>query len=276
MQLTPEQLTYRLQFSHAEKKISAWPGASDEAVLAAIVGIGLDDFRRIKAGFDANARRAAEALLAEASFASRIARLPFREGSVVVALGDSLTDDWQSWFEILRHALALARPGHAVRLVNAGVSGDTTAGMLARFLGVVHHRPDWIICLAGTNDARLHGLKPIKTLISVEETARNIAALRAFGATQAPQSQWVWMTPPTVDEDAIATHWFLSGQEQLGWRNADLAAIAEVIQQRPEPVVDLQAAFGKPPKPGYLLDDGLHPALEGQKAILRALVERLT
>lgn len=51
MQRTPEQLTYRLQFSHAEKKISAWPGASDEAVLAAIVGIGLGDFRRVKAVF---------------------------------------------------------------------------------------------------------------------------------------------------------------------------------------------------------------------------------
>jgi acetyl esterase/acyl-CoA thioesterase-1 len=39
--------------------------------------------------------------------------------------------------------------------------------------------------------------------------------------------------------------------------------------------VDLQALFGEPPDPALLLADGLHPSLEGQKAILRAVVAKL-
>lgn len=276
MYMTPERFAYRLQFSHIGKQVAEWPGAQDVANLAAIYGVGADEYRRIKATFAANVREAAEALLADNAFAERVARLPFEKGAVVVGLGDSITDDWQSWLEILRHVLMLRRPRDEIRLVNAGISGDTTAQMLARFLGVAQLDPDWVICLAGTNDARLHGLKPIKTLVSVEETASNLAALRNFAATQAPRACWVWMTPPTVIEEAIARHWFLGRQQQLGWRNADLIAIADAMKRQPDPVVDLQAAFGLPPPAEYLLDDGLHPSLEGQKVILRALVEKLT
>lgn len=276
LDLTPERLAYRLQFSHVAKKVADWPGASDVANIAAICGISVDEYRRIEARYAANARAAAESLLADPAFVERVGRLPFDKGATVVALGDSFTDDWQSWLEILRHALDLCRPDHAVRLVNAGVSGDTTAQMLARCLGVVQLNPDWVICLAGTNDARLHGVKPIKTLVSIEETARNLVALRSFVAIQAPQARWVWVTPATADEEAIARHWFLGRQNQLGWRNSDLVAVADVMKQQPDPVVDLQAVFGMPPRPGYLLEDGLHPSLEGQKAILRALVEKLS
>lgn len=274
--LTPERFAYRLQFSHIGKRVAEWPGAQEVANLAAIYGIGADEYRRIESGFAANARGAAEMLLADSVFAERVGRLPFRKGAVVVGLGDSITDDWQSWLEILRHLLALHRPHDGIRLVNAGVSGDTTTQMLARFLGVVQLEPDWVICLAGTNDARLHGLKPIKPLVSVAETAANLAALRNFAATQAPRARWIWMTPPTVIEEAISRHWFLGEQNQLGWRNADLVAIADVMKRQPDPVVDLQRVFGLPPQREYLLDDGLHPSLEGQKAIVRALVEQLT
>lgn len=276
LKLTPEQLAYRLQFAHIEKLIASWPGASEEMNLALIFGVSMDDYRRIKTSFTANALRAAEELVSDASFAARVRRLPFAKNSVVVALGDSITDDWQSWFEILRHVLAMCCPHDGVQLVNAGISGDTTAQMITRFLSVVNYKPNWILCFAGTNDAKLIGAKPIKTLVGIEETAGNLKALRALAATQIPAAQWNWITPATVDEHAIATHWFIGQQEQLRWRNADLAAIADAMKGQPDPVVDLQSAFGNPARSNYLLDDGLHPSLDGQKAILRALIEKLT
>jgi lysophospholipase L1-like esterase len=49
-----------------------------------------------------------------------------------------------------------------------------------------------------------------------------------------------------------------------------------VIHRQPDPVVDLQDAFGTPPPPELLLPDGLHPSLAGQKTIVRALVETLS
>ena len=83
------------------------------------------------------------------------------------------------------------------------------------------------------------------------------------------------MTPATTNEDQITRHWFL-GPMRMVWSNAGLAAVADVIRAQPDPVVDLHTLFGLPPNPAWLLDDGLHPALEGQKAILRALVERIS
>jgi acyl-CoA thioesterase-1 len=48
------------------------------------------------------------------------------------------------------------------------------------------------------------------------------------------------------------------------------------LRDEPDPVVDLVTLFGQPPAAGLLMDDGVHPTLAGQQAIVRALVERLT
>lgn len=270
--LPDDQLSYYIQFMHPEKMLAGLPGLSD-ANVAALFAIPLAEYQRIKEGFAANARRAAGELLQEPGFAAQVARLPLSAGDVVVGLGDSITDDYQSWLEILRHTLALARPGDNIKVVNAGISGDTTSQMLTRFLGVVLEKPNLIICMAGTNDARTHGPAPVKSLVSIEETARNYAALRHYAATSTG-ARWVWMTPCSVIEPAIAVHWRL-GAYEMAWPQAALDAVAAAIRAQPEPVVDLQAVFGTPANPALLMDDGLHPCLEGQKAILRALVEKL-
>jgi lysophospholipase L1-like esterase len=273
--LTTAQLEYRLQFAHIEKALAAWAGVGDDGNLAAIIGCGADEYKRIKTLYATRVREAAVEMITEPAFVAQIARLPFAKGSVIAGLGDSITDDWQSWLEILKHVLKLCRAGDEIQVVNAGISGDTSAHMMARFVDVARLKPDWILCFCGTNDARLHGTHPIKTLVSREETEKNLRALRNFGATQAPQANWLWITPATVDEAAIKAHWFLGEQNQLAWRNSDLTAIADVIKRMPDPVVDLQAVFGLPPDKSCLLDDGLHPSLEGQKAILRAVVDKL-
>jgi lysophospholipase L1-like esterase len=276
-ELSPSQLACVLQFQHKEKVVAHIPGVND-ANIAALWGLDAATYRGIRNWFSGHARRAAKALLADNEFAARVDRLPFAPGATVVGLGDSITDDDQSWLEILRHLLDQRRPKDEIHVVNEGVSGDTTSQMISRFLDVVLQRPDWILCLAGTNDARLHGQYPTKTLVSVEETAANLDMLRHFGATQCP-AQWLWITPATVIEAQIEKDWFLSPFE-LRWRNRDLTAIAEamieVAAQGQEPVVNLQDLFGLPPDPELLLPDGLHPSLAGQKAIVRTVVETLT
>ena len=271
--LTPEQMAYLLQFQHPSKILAQMPGM-DEATVAHILNVAIDAYRQVRSGFVAQAREVAAELLADPAFSDRVGRLPFSPGDTVVALGDSITDDWQSWLEILRHLLDLRRPQDRIQVINAGISGDTTSQMMSRFLDVVLLKPDWIICMAGTNDARRHGKSPTKVLVSVEETAKNLEMLRHFAATQT-SARWVWMTPGTVIEEQIPAHWFL-GPMQLAWRNEDLAAIAEVVRRQPDPVVDLYALFGLPANPEWLLPDGLHPSLAGQKAIVSALVEQLS
>jgi lysophospholipase L1-like esterase len=271
--LTPDQLRFLVQFIHPDKTLPAQLDTSAARVGPLFAPDG-KLYRQLVEEFAANARRAAEELLAEPAFAAQIDRLPFAPGDTVVGLGDSITDDYQSWLEILRHVLAMRRPGAGITLVNAGVSGDTTAQMLRRIGDVVALQPAWVICMAGTNDTVSFLDYPDERLLRIEETTYNLARIRRYAAEHTA-ARWVWMTPVTTNEEQITRHWFL-GPMRMVWANAGLAAVADVLRAQPDPVVDLHALFGLPPNPAWLLDDGLHPALEGQKAILRALVERVS
>ena len=81
---------------------------------------------------------------------------------VIAALGDSLTQGYglpsDQGFVPQLEAWLLAR-GHEVRLINAGVSGDTTAGGLARIGWTLTDDVDGLIVTLGGNDL-LRGLPP--------------------------------------------------------------------------------------------------------------------
>jgi acyl-CoA thioesterase-1 len=102
----------------------------------------------------------------------------------VVALGDSLTagyglagaDAFPS-----RLQQALADKGFAVKVVNAGVSGDTAAGGLARLDWSIPDGTDAVILELGANDA-LRGFDPAVTRKALDAilgrlTARKIPVL---------------------------------------------------------------------------------------------------
>lgn len=262
---------FHLQFSHPEKSLGL-PGV-EPSTIAPLYGLSKEDYENKRQIFMRNAHRAALDLLDNQTLRERAETLPFQAGQVVVGLGDSITDDLQSWLEILQHLYTALRPDSPVRFVNAGVSGDTTADMISRFLEVVKEDPDWILCMPGTNDARRHGLDPTKTLVSSEETQKNLQMIAHYARKQT-RAQLVWMTPATVIPEKIATHFLLS-EFQVMWDPADLKAIAEILCSRPEPVVDLQQAFGHPVDPRFLLPDGLHPSLAGQKQIVQMLIDVL-
>jgi lysophospholipase L1-like esterase len=267
--LTDEQRDYILQFQHPEKMLSRMPGVSPDLV-ARLFDVSARRREEVRAGFTGAVQSAAREILADPANAEALGRLPLCAGQTCLALGDSITDDWQSWFEILRAVFALRRPGEDVTFVNAGISGDTTTHAICRFLDVVERQPDWILCFLGTNDCRLHGMSPAKVLVSPAETQRNLEMLRNFGATQT-SARWIWVTPCRVVESLIPRHWFL-GSMQLMWRNADLDTVAGLVRRMPDPAIDLQGLFDGPGAADLLLPDGLHPNLAGQKAICRQVI----
>jgi len=69
----------------------------------------------------------------------------------LVCMGDSLTeaylvDDSVGWCSLLSKELG-------IEVINSGISGDTTGGMLARFQTMVlDHKPSHVIIMGGTND----------------------------------------------------------------------------------------------------------------------------
>ena len=88
----------------------------------------------------------------------------------ILALGDSLTAgyglDLADTFPV-RLERALRADGLDVAIINAGVSGDTTAGGLARLGWALADRPDIAIVALGGNDA-LRGLDPAATRANLD------------------------------------------------------------------------------------------------------------
>lgn len=266
-----------LQFIHPDKTLNYGhlPGFEDESVIAALYGLDAATYRSIKARFAANARGAAQELLANASFAGLVDSIPFPPGATVLGIGESDMDDLQSWFEILRHLLDLRRPQDRIRLINMGISGQTTTQALS--LGALFsQQPDWIICGFGGNDSTQiqRGIQPRRTTVSLDESARNLTELRGLAARQS-DARWLWRGMWAVDEERIAAFPpFQQGQFDL--RNDDLDAFNAVLSRQPDPIVDTGAALGRPTPPEYLNPDGVHPSLAGHTVIARALVEKLT
>ncbi len=265
-----------MQYHHPEKTLAELLGGQKigDEMLAPFFGTDIRTYREIKGAFAERARRCARELLQDARFARLVDRLPFEPGSPVVGLGDSITDDSQSWFEILRHLLAERRPEDEIELVNAGISGDTTSGLLGRFLDILEGEPAWIVTLIGTNDVAFVRAPLTKPLVSPKETGKNLRTLRDLAETLS-EARLVWMTPPPAIESRVAEG--LSPSEPM-WCNVNLAEVARLVREvaGEDPLVDLWKAFGDPPEPEFLLPDGLHPSLAGQKAIAAALVEQLS
>ena len=88
----------------------------------------------------------------------------------ILALGDSLTAGYGLAAEAAfpaRLEMALRAEGRDVRVINAGVSGDTTAGGLARLDWSLADKPDLAIVELGANDG-LRGLDPKLTRANLD------------------------------------------------------------------------------------------------------------
>lgn len=95
----------------------------------------------------------------------------------IIVLGDSLSAEYglrrgTGWVPLLANKLKESPPGkgQAWQVVNASISGDTTAGGKARLLGVLRAQPAQVLVIElGGNDA-LRGLP-------LEETRNNLQAM---------------------------------------------------------------------------------------------------
>jgi acyl-CoA thioesterase I len=98
----------------------------------------------------------------------------------IVVLGDSLTAGLGLPADAAFPAkleIALKSKGPAVEIVNAGVSGDTAAGGLARLDWSVPEGTDAVILELGANDM-LRGIDPKVTRSALEEIVRRLRARR--------------------------------------------------------------------------------------------------
>jgi acyl-CoA thioesterase-1 len=165
----------------------------------------------------------------------------------IVALGDSLTEGygvapWQSYPARLQGRLNEA--GISGQVVNAGISGDTCRGVLARLGEVLLLGPDLVIVEIGINDFLL-GALPDRIQNHITAIVERIQAEGVFVMLAGME------LPPVVNRKI---------REEF----ADIyPAVAEALHLTWIP------GFTRPlfDEPGYLQLDGLHPTAEGYEAI---------
>lgn len=174
---------------------------------------------------------------------------------VIAAFGDSLTegfgvDPGQSYPAVLQRELD-AR-GYGYRVVNLGVSGDTTTDGLARLSTVLDYKPRIVILEFGANDG-LRGIPVDRARANLEKM---ITALRDSGATVILAGMTL---PPNYGSDFI---------RRFEGMYRDLAA------QYGLPLIPfLLEGVGGTGR--YMQRDGLHPNAEGNVKVAHNVLEVL-
>ena len=184
----------------------------------------------------------------------------------IICMGDSITygcglaDLSRRWTD-----LAAERTGHT--LINCGVNGDTTGGMLARCQNQVFAQfPDAMILLGGINDINLTGqYRPV---------CANVAAIaRQAMALELPIL--IGLPLPIVPEDLKVMAW---DKDCDPFRSAGLCEqYAEWLRafcaSKELPLVDFRSPFFNADGTVRrdLFQDGLHPTAEGHALMAEAL-----
>jgi acyl-CoA thioesterase I len=172
-----------------------------------------------------------------------------QEPPVVVCLGDSLTagyglDQAQAYPALLQKRIDDL--GWKFKVVNAGLSGETTAGGLRRLDWVLKRRIDVLILALGGNDA-LRG-------ISLDTTRQNLDQILIRTRAKNPDAQLI------VAGMLIPPNW---GREYFNGFRAIFPELAKKHRAGLIPFL-LEGVGGKP---NLNFPDGIHPTAEGHRVV---------
>ncbi|HKJ33313.1 MAG TPA: SGNH/GDSL hydrolase family protein [Balneolales bacterium] len=268
-----EVLKYLIQFLNLEKRFPLLPGVKDLKSVASFIGLPVEELKEIREEFDDNVKKAAIELLKEDEIVERVQNLPFDEDETVLVLGDSITDDLQSWFEIFKHLLQIALPDRDLHFINAAIVDDTTFSALQRFdRDVITQKPDWIIVALGSHDAMRKNFAANRTIVSLTEFWENLNTI-SLAIEDITNNPPIWITPPpAIKEIMDETPEFNSILEEK-----DLVQFRDVISGKKGFIVDpLGTRMGQPPEAWNYLNDGFHPSLSGHINTVKSLLVALT
>jgi acyl-CoA thioesterase-1 len=177
---------------------------------------------------------------------------PVANPITIVALGDSLTAGYLLQPDEAFPAqlqMALQAKGHKVRIENAGVSGDTSAGGLQRLEWSLQGGADAVIVELGANDA-LRGIDPNLTRSALDKI---VTAIKAKGA------------------DVLIAGMKAPNNYGADYQKAFDGIFPELAEKHG---VALYPFFldGVALNPKLVLADGLHPTAEGVAEIVKRIL----
>lgn len=188
----------------------------------------------------------------------------------IICIGDSLTYGFgvplsKNWYSKLKDHYK------SFDIVNKGINGDTTAGMLSRFnKDVLSFKPDLCIIMAGTNDFLLG-----RTAHSVVDNI-NIMIEDCIHNNISP----VILIQPLIVENLAKAYW--SPYVDYSITNDSLTfyrkLILDLCMEKSSTSIDIQSLFVtliKDNSKDYFID-GVHPTELGHKVIFEKIVDYLS
>ena len=174
---------------------------------------------------------------------------------VILCFGDSLTagfgvEPGKGYPELMQ--AALDAKGYRYRVVNAGISGDTTSGGVSRMAEAIAAKPEIVLLELGGNDG-LRGLPISVTRANLEEMIRGF---QGAGATVVLAGMTL---PRNYGPEYI-------GQFEKIYRDLAKEYKLTLIPFLLEPLVS---------KPGMMQNDGIHPTASGYREVVPSFVQLL-
>ncbi len=170
----------------------------------------------------------------------------------IACMGDSLTEGYNidltyRWTDLLQKDLG-------IEIINCGISGDTTAGMLSRFQKMLlEHQPTHVIIMGGTNDLwhKLPDQFIISNIMAMIRQARHQNIIPIIG-----------IPPPSYEADTTnASILFREGTKLALHIDMFREKLKQLAIEDNFPIID----FGSKMPDFYFLNDGIHPNESGQE-----------
>ena len=178
------------------------------------------------------------------------------EDPTIIILGDSLSaaygmETQESWPSLLQQRLD--QNGHAYRVFNSSIAGDTTQGGLARLPRLLEkQQPSIVMIELGGND----GLRGLPLEVTRSNLATMIEKSRETGAEV------------IISEIRIPPNYGRTYTEKFNAIFHDLAS-QENVTLLPFLLEDIAL------EPGMMMDDGIHPTATAQPVILDVVWEKI-
>ncbi len=171
----------------------------------------------------------------------------------IVFFGDSITQ-WGDWAELLGF-----RP-----VLNRGIAGDNSFGLLARVEEVIRHQPEKLFILIGTNDINLNGDKAASYVIA--NYKKIIEAIRS----KTPNTKIFIQSVLPVNNTLINRQYYKGTNEQILALNGQLKELARTRQVK---YIDVFSHLldGQQQLEASYTYDGLHLSGKGYRTWIQLL-----
>ena len=259
-----EQFT--IPFFHLEKRFPLLPGKADKKAESLLLGISEEELKSYRENITQNAKQAALELLKEDAIIDCLDSLPLDGSETIAVLGDSITEDGQGWFEILKQVLELSVEKADFTFINAAIGEETSSEALKRLdRDVLINEPDWVFVALGTYDAQRLNIVPDRTITPLSVTWENLESIQNIVGE--------YVSNPVILELLAENPLY-----QYTIQEEDLQQVRQLVAGKDGVIIDsLGSRMGKEgPEAWNYVADGLHHSLTGHMNTVRLVLKKLS